>query len=159
MKRLVVGERWQRGVAAVEAALLAIPLLILAFGIVDGGRALYEYNTLVKAARDSARYLSTVGPGQRYPEARCLAVTGTTDCNAPPLADGLTEANVDICDADACPGTHRAIPADGNGEGPATGVINLVTVRISNYQFVSFVGLPVPSIVFDPISATMRQAL
>jgi hypothetical protein len=158
MKRLVVGERRQRGVAAVEAALLAIPLLILAFGIVDGGRALYEYNTLAKAARDSARYLSTVGPGQGHPEARCLAVTGTMDCSAPPLADGLTEANVDICDADACPLTHRAIPADGNG-GPATGVINLVTVTLENYQFVSFVGLPFPSIVFDPISATMRQAL
>jgi hypothetical protein len=158
MKRLALGVRWQRGVAAVEAALLAFPLLILAFGIVDGGRALYEYNTLVKAARDSARYLSTVGPGQRYDEARCLAVTGTTDCSAPRLADGLTEANVEICDADACPLTHRAVPADGNG-GPATGVINLVTVRISNYQFVSFVGLPFPSIVFDPVSATMRQAL
>lgn len=148
----------QRGAAAVEAAILAIPLLILAFGIVDGGRAFYQYNTLVKSTRDAVRYLSTVAPGTNHPTARCLAATGTPACTGDALVSGLDTSNVSICDATNCAATHRNVPSDGNG-GTATGVIDLVTVTVSDFQFQSIVGLPFPSIVFDPISATMRQAL
>ncbi len=51
-----------RGAVAVEFALVLIPLLMLALGAAEFGRAIYQYNTLVKATRDSVRYLSHYNP-------------------------------------------------------------------------------------------------
>jgi Flp pilus assembly protein TadG len=51
--------RRQRGLAAVEFAIVAPVLLLLMLGVAELGRALYQYNTLSKAVRDSARYYST----------------------------------------------------------------------------------------------------
>lgn len=49
----------QRGAAAIEFAFL-LPFLLLIFtGMIEFGRAMWYYNALDKAARDSARYLST----------------------------------------------------------------------------------------------------
>ena len=48
----------QRGVAAVEFALVLVVLLVIASGIVEFGRAAWYYNALVKATRDGARQLS-----------------------------------------------------------------------------------------------------
>jgi Flp pilus assembly protein TadG len=51
--------RRQRGLAAVEFAIVAPVLLLLMLAVAEFGRALYQYNTLSKAVRDSARYYST----------------------------------------------------------------------------------------------------
>lgn len=147
-----------RGVAAVEAAFLLIPLAILALGIAETGRAFYQYNTVVKSTRDAVRYLTTVQPGTGFEAARCLVVYGTPACGTTPLVEGLGTAQVDICDSTNCPATHRDVPATGNGTQP-TGVMNLVTVTVTGYPFVSFVPLPLPPITFEPIATTMRQAL
>ena len=48
----------QRGVAAVEFALVIVFLLILVAGIVEFGRAFWYYDALTKATRDGARMLS-----------------------------------------------------------------------------------------------------
>jgi TadE-like protein len=48
----------QKGVVAIEMALILVPMLILCFGITELGRALYQYNGLVKATRGAVRYLS-----------------------------------------------------------------------------------------------------
>ena len=149
---------FQRGVAAVEAALLLVPLVILALGIAEGGRVVYQYNTVAKSTRDAARYLSTVEPGTGHAVARCLAVSGTRDCSSAALVPGLTVAHVSICDATNCAATHRNVLANGNGA-PATGVMNLVTVTVSGYQSENFLPMPSPWIEFDPIATTMRQAL
>jgi Flp pilus assembly protein TadG len=47
--------RNERGSVVVETALMITVLLLLTFGIVDMGRALYVANTLILAARDGAR--------------------------------------------------------------------------------------------------------
>lgn len=151
-----------RGVAAVEFALLLIPLLILVFGVIEFGRALFQYNTLAKAVRDSARFLSVESPSDAsYPvaKARCLTVFGNTECTGAPLVPGLTIAMVKVChpvDASHCPGENFSAVATGFGS------INLVTVKIVGYPFKSL-SLPfVPgldSIVFGPIHTTMRQVL
>ncbi len=157
MTRLVA-LRFARGVAAVEAALLLIPLAILALGIAEAGRALYQYNTIVKSTRDAVRYLTTVQPGTGFDTARCLAVYGTPACGTTPLVEGLTTAQVAVCDSTNCAATHRDVPAVGNGT-QATGVMNLVTVTVSGYTFQPFVPLPLPAMTFGPIANTMRQAL
>lgn len=159
---LNIGDRRRhRGVAAVELALLIIPLILLFAGVAEFGRALMQYNSLTKAVRDSARFLSIQNPANAdYPadEARCLAVFGNRACTGAALVPGLTTAMVIICNpvsASGCPGnTYSAVET-------GLGTINLVEVRIQGYNFQAF--LPsltgVNSFAFDDISITMRQVL
>ncbi|MBI5908264.1 MAG: pilus assembly protein, partial [Burkholderiales bacterium] len=125
----------QKGVAAVEFAILLPMLLLIAFGITEFGRAMYTYNTLVKATRDAARYAMARQPGGVADAGtQCMAVYGKETCNPGtdvPLAPGLTMAMVSICDWPRCPGTHQS-----QGSAPA---VNLVTVTITGYAFQSFV--------------------
>lgn len=163
MPRLAAMKRaTTRGAAAVEFALLLIPLLTLVFGVIEYGRALHQYNSLAKTVRDSARFLSVENPSDAsYPvaKARCLTVFGNTECTGAPLVSGLTTAMVKVCnpvDAKDCPGQNFAAVATSFGS------INLVEVKIVGYPFTSL-SLPfVPgldSIVFGPIRSTMRQVL
>lgn len=149
----------QTGAAAVEFALLIIPMLVMVFGITEFGRAMYQYNTLVKLTRDAARYLTTQAAGTGVGTAQCLAVYGNNSCTAPALLPGLTTAMVTECDATNCPGTHAAVAT-------GAGAVNLVTVTISGYQFQSLVnftiggfGVGMPNITFGAVSTTMRQIL
>jgi Flp pilus assembly protein TadG len=48
----------QRGVAAVEFALLIILLLMIVAGVIEFGRTFWYYDALTKATRDAARFLS-----------------------------------------------------------------------------------------------------
>jgi Flp pilus assembly protein TadG len=153
----MITRRTQSGVALIELAITIGVLVTIVFGITEFGRAIYQYNTLAKAARDAVRYLSTKAPGDAtgIAEAQCFAVFGNPACTGSPLASGLTTAMVSVCDATSCAGTHQS-------QG-ATPVINLVTVTIgganSPYTFNSIVQFVVPNFAFGPISATMRQVL
>ena len=147
----------QWGVAAVEFAILLPVLLLIVFGITEFGRALYNYNTLVKAARDAARYYATQQPGNppaKETEIQNLAVFGNTAGTGNPLAPGLATTMVTLCDWTSCPATHQA-----QGAAP---VVNLVTVTISGYtfqSFVPFVTANLSSFAFAPISSTMKGIL
>lgn len=166
--------RRQHGVAAVEFAILIIPLTLMLFGLTEYGRAIYQYNTLVKATRDAARYLSTVAPGHGRDQARCLVRYGNTDCGGPELVTGLGEDATDpveiaICDsinsgpaaAPECPEPRVAVSTVGT----ESGVVNLVTVTVRGFEFKSLINFPIgglrlgaPDITFGDISTTMRQA-
>jgi Flp pilus assembly protein TadG len=146
----------QRGAAAVELGLLTLPLAMLTFGTTDFGRAMHQYDTVVKNVRDAARYQSTVVAGNTL-GGRCLALTGTitnngTACSGTPLLDGLTLAQVTVCDRLSCPGTHNLQPT-------TRGAVNLVTVTITGFQFTSMVPFAVPNITFGAIRATMAQPI
>ena len=143
-----------RGVATVEFALLLTPMLLMMFGATEFGRAIYTYNTLDKTVRDAVRHLSQHGPGDAViqTEARCLAVYGNTNCSGTVIAPGLTAAAVGICDAIGCPGSHAAQPT-------GSGVVNLVSVTISDYAYTSLVQFVMPDLNFNNISATMRAQL
>lgn len=150
-----------RGVAAVELALLLVPLLLIVLGVAEFGRAIHTFNTLGKSVRDAARHLAQYGPGDSavQGEARCLAVYGRADCTGYPLAVGLTPATVLVCDALTCPATHANQPT-------GRGVMNLATVTIEGYVFTSVLGITLPGSGvaltnrrFPTISATMRAPL
>jgi hypothetical protein len=148
----------QRGVALLELAISAFVLITIAFGITEFGRAIYQYNTLAKAARDAARFLSTRDPTDTVSkdQAKCLVVYGHPACTGTALVPGLTLAMVSICDSLACPADHAA-----QGSAP---VVSLVTVSIGGasatpYTFDSLVSFIVPDFTFSPISVTMRQVL
>ena len=159
----------QRGVAAVEFGILIIPLTLMLFGLAEYGRAIYQYNTLVKSVRDATRYLSTLAPGKlnalgenEWDKARCIVRYGNTSCTgSAPLVPDLTMDMVEICDATdwaKCATTHAVVDS--------FGAVNIVTVKISNYEFKSLINFPIgglsvgaPNIRFGDISNSMRQPL
>lgn len=152
--RSVLGRHGNRGVAAVEFALLLTPLVLMMFGATEFGRAIYTYNTLDKTVRDAVRHLSQNGPGNAAIQAEAvnLAVCGELDCaGKDPVAPGLTASNVQICDAIGCL-SHAAQPT-------GAGVINLVTVTIVGYSYNSLVEFVMPDLNFNDIAATMRAQL
>ena len=144
-----------RGSVSVEFALLLIPLLLLGLGAAEYGRALYQYNALVKTVRDAARFLSQYNPADSisYPpavdEARCLAVHGNAACSGPSLVPGLTTAMVEIASTPAI--TAAGAP------------ITLIEVRITGYVFdfvfnpSRLIGDTATVLRFNDIHATMRQ--
>ncbi|MDV6343371.1 TadE/TadG family type IV pilus assembly protein [Nitrosomonas sp. Is37] len=147
-----------RGAVAVELALLLVPLLILTFTAAEYGRALYQYNTLVKAVRDSARHLSQFDPtdtnaySKEVSNAKCLVVYGNPTCIGQVLAPGLTANMVSIN-----PITTTATA------GTSTITLTLVEVKITGYIF-NFLLDPLAlldkgqnSLTFNNIRATMRQ--
>ena len=173
MKRLtnsrVHTHRRQRGVAAVEFGIMLVPLVLMACGVAEFGRAIYQYDTLTKATRSAARYLSQFSPDDvAYPTAatKCLAAYGNTICSGQPLAPGLTTAMVVICDrvnGSGCPGQTFADVATYNnaaGTGPQAGTVNLVAVRITGFAYSplqSFIN--VSGLTFGDITTVMRQVL
>jgi Flp pilus assembly protein TadG len=157
-------QQGQRGVAAVEMAIVLIPMLVLCFGVLEIGRALYLYNGLVKSTRTAVRYLTAQSlesppAGETAAsirlKARSLAVCGATDCTAAaqPLVPGLALEHVQVCDPVGCPGTHRNVST---GQGTA----NLVTVTIGGsgatpFAFESLSPWLIPHLTFPPVSTTM----
>jgi Flp pilus assembly protein TadG len=148
----------QSGLALIELAISLSVLTTIAFGITEFGRAIYQYNTLVKAARDGVRFLAVRDPSAvgTLAEARCVVVYGNPSCSGQALASNLAVDMVSVCHAmdPACAATHQA-----QGASP---VINLVTVTIgatTPYVFQSLASFVVPDIQFGAISATMRQVL
>jgi len=135
----------QAGAALIELALILPLLLLLTFITTEFGRAVYQYNTIVKSVRDAVRYLSVQTPGTHIAEARSLIVYGNTTGAGTPLAPGLTLAHVQQ------PTWQSA---------GSTPVINTVTVTVSGYSFQSLfssvLGIPFGSFNYNDISATMR---
>lgn len=157
----------QRGAAIVEFALLLVPMLLIAFGVAEYGRAIYHYNTTVKSVRSAVRVLAQHNPGDasygtRITQAKCLAVFGNDACTGSPLAPGLAISNVKVCDRASWSECSGAAQSNYNNVPTGLGTINLVEVRISGYQF-AFIGLPlinIPignSVTFGPVGAVMRQ--
>lgn len=124
----------QRGVAAVEFALVLPILLIAVFGITELGRALYQYNALVKATRDAVRYLAqqdmanlTVPERNAvYAKTKALAVCGKPACGGEtPLHPDLTEVKVTLCD-------YLSSATHWNNVDTGRGTVDLVTVMIGD---------------------------
>jgi Flp pilus assembly protein TadG len=95
----------QQGAAAVEFSLVLVPLLVLAFGVVEYGRAIYHYDIVAKSVRAASRLIATYDPSDTTSfsnastQARCIAVFGKTTCEsgATPLAPGLSTSHIKIC--------------------------------------------------------------
>ncbi len=157
----------QRGVAAVEMAFIIGPMLLAVFGVTELGRALYQYNALVKATRGAVRYLaqqdlanlSAADRSAVYNRTIALAVCGEPACSAatPALAPGLTTTQVSLCDyvTTACLPTHKGVLT-------GQGSVDLVSVTIGGagdraFSFTSMMPWVVPSISFSAIKTTMTS--
>lgn len=161
----------RRGVVAIEMALILPVMLILAFGITELGRALYQYNGLVKATRGAARYLAQYDLANEDASAvrnnaiKWAVYGAPTSCSdakqlvctypATPLVSGLKEAQVTPCDYLMCAATHRGVLTE-------QGTVDLVTVTIGGtgdkaFSFTSLVSYVVQDFNFSAIQTTMAS--
>ncbi len=157
--------RFERGTAAVEFAIVLLPLLIIAFGAAEYGRAIYQFNTLVKSVRAAVRMVastSATSPGYAkvVDDAKCMAVHGNIGCKGPALAPGLSTTHIKVCDRVNWGGCSNKVQTDYLNI-PVTGTnIDLVAVQVSGYTF-QYLGLPfvtaTSSINFSTIEAVMMQ--
>jgi Flp pilus assembly protein TadG len=147
----------QRGAAAVELALLTIPLILLVLAAVEFSRVVYHYNVIAKATRDGARILSAFSSDvpAEYPTSLAVnrVVYGQDTTGSQPLIPGLTPAMVKICDKEdssACTGAFADIAT-------GSGTINLVRVQVVGYPYTPIfsVGGLLPTHTFGPIGTTM----
>lgn len=142
----------EAGLAAIEFALILPILLTLAFGVIDFGRLLFQYDTLTKSTRAATRYLAAVvrppaaafASNAKYTtvvnSARNLALCGTIDmCNGAALVNGLTVSNITI-----------DYPVSSEG-------ITYVRVLVSNYSTSYITSVLGVSKNLGTVSVTMRQ--
>lgn len=149
----------QKGVAAIELAIVLPLLLAIFLAVTEFGRAIYTYNTIAKSARGAARYLTTQNSTDplALDRARNLIAYGNPSGSGTPLVPGLDSKNTS---------SKVVINRQTIGASPA---INMVTVTITGYQFNPVMDLlgftrfytkgvnSITSITFGDISVRMRQ--
>lgn len=92
----------QRGVAAVEFAIVVFILLLIGAGLVEFGRALWYYDALAKGTRDAARYLSVV-PAATLASESATAKDIVAQAATAAFVPDFTTANVSVaCVPAAC---------------------------------------------------------
>jgi Flp pilus assembly protein TadG len=161
----------QKGVAAVELAFILPIMLILVFGITELGRALYQYNGLVKATRGAVRYLAQYDLANtedlsavRNNTIQWAVFGAPTSCSdtkqlvctyrTTPLVPGLNAAQVTLCDyRNPDCASHRSVETD-------KGSVDMVTVTIGGtgalaFSFKTMVPFVIPDINFSAIKTTM----
>jgi TadE-like protein len=111
--------RSERGTQLVELAIV-LPLLLVMFGAVaEFGRLFYTYQTLAKATRAGARYLTTEPASGTSEEAAAnLVVYGNTAGTGTPIIQGLTVDHVEVA-----------------REGPNPSLPERVSVRIDGFDY------------------------
>jgi Flp pilus assembly protein TadG len=144
----------QQGVALVEFALVLPLLLVMMLVTTELGRALYQYNSIVKSVREAARYLAVRLPGTAVSDtekavvgkAKNIVVFGSPSATGLSVVPGLSLSNV----PDPVWSTTGTYPT-----------FNVVTVTVQNYTFRplfgSVFGVRFNSMTFSPIRATMRS--
>jgi hypothetical protein len=146
--------RRQRGVAAVELALVIPVLVLLSLGVAELGRLIYTYNTMLKAVHSAARLLAmsdhltnlTEREAVRG-EALNLALYGDMESQDAPLVPGLTASMVRVCTIDVCPDHIQP-------------TLNYVSVRITGYRYPSMFTVLLPAHVsLTDVSSTLRGRL
>lgn len=103
----------QRGVAAVEFALIAIPFLLLLLGAMEFGRLLYIWNTVQEVTRNAARQavVTDFTDSNAIAAIKRSAVFRTSDGTLPASSE-IANANVIIRYLNAAQNVVPNMPAD-----------------------------------------------
>jgi Flp pilus assembly protein TadG len=81
----------QKGTVLVEAAISLLTFLLLLFGIIEGGIAVWTYNTIAFAARQGTRYAAVRGANNPSP-----ATTSTVQTYVQSQAIGLDTSKMTV---------------------------------------------------------------
>jgi Flp pilus assembly protein TadG len=143
-------KRRQRGIAVVEFAIIGVLLMIVIFGVIETGRALFIVNTLTEATRRGAR-MATVCPVNDSMAARVAVFDNGGGGSA--VVHGLTTANV-VVEYLNTAGNVIADPANNFSS------IRYVRVRIVNFTQSFIIPFIMPSVSLAGFSTTLpRESL
>jgi Flp pilus assembly protein TadG len=81
--------RFDKGITTVEFAIIGLLMMILVFGVIEFGRALFVMNMLTEATRRGARLAAVCPVGDPAPANSAAFANG-------PVVAGLTPANVQV---------------------------------------------------------------
>ena len=85
----------ERGATLVEFSIAATVFLVVVFGVIEFGRALWTHNALSDAARRGARY-ATLHSATEIEQVKNVVVYGNADGSGTPLVPNLTTENVSV---------------------------------------------------------------
>ena len=143
--------RADAGVTTVEFAIISTLLMVVVFGIIEMGRALYVVNVLTEAARRGARMAAVCPVGD--PKPAQVAVFDTGGGGTSSVVSGLTETNVLVQYLD---GSNNVLA------NPATsfGNIRYVRVSITGFTMPLFIPVIAPTLNLSGFAATLpRESL
>ena len=98
MKTKIFNRNKESGQTLVEFALVAILFFILIFGILEFGRALWTWNTIVHVTREGARFAVVEAPSSTDIDIKKYVVYHdiTATSSSEPVLPGLTTDNVTV---------------------------------------------------------------
>jgi Flp pilus assembly protein TadG len=134
----------QRGQTLVEFALAVMLFLTLLFGIIEFGRALWSWNTIVQATRAGARFAVTSDPTNDTAIKNWVVyhnAAGTGD----PVLNGLATNNVNV----------SFLANDGTDMSATRYKSDVVQVGVTGYTFNFIVPLLGGSITLPPFTTTL----
>jgi Flp pilus assembly protein TadG len=116
----------QKGQALVEFGIAATVFFLILFGILEFGRALWTWNTIVQATRAGARFAVVEAPtGDDAPVKKVVVYQDPNAANSSnPVAPGLTTGNVRV----------EYLMNDGTAAANKD-VADVVQVSVTGYQF------------------------
>jgi Flp pilus assembly protein TadG len=139
-------ETLEKGQTLVEFAMVTLLFLTLVFGIIEFGRALWTWNTIVQATRAGARYAAVEIP--TTDDTQIKKVVAYNDPNAStsstPVVPGLTEANVTVLylNNDGTVAANKSLA-------------DLIEISVIDYQFISLVPFFGPGIALPPFRTSL----
>lgn len=135
----------QQGITTVEFAIVAALLMMVIFGIIEFGRALFVANALAESTRRGARVAAVCPVGSTRPAQVAIFADGN---GASRIAPDLTTGNVEVSYLN----TSGAPIADPVGNFAA---IRYVRVRIVNYTQRMLIPFIMPQFLMPPFTATL----
>ncbi len=126
----------ERGSTLVEFSIAVTVFLIVMFGVVEFGRALWVHNALADAARRGARY-AAVSKSSEADKVKNVVVYGNPDGAGDPMIPNLTTTNVEV---------------NYSGFGLNKGT---VSVSVTNYQFQFVIPIVGTTITMPNYSTTL----
>lgn len=88
-----VSRHYQRGTTLPETAIVITVMLMVLFGIIDFGRAMYTYGFIANIAREGARWAIVRGNGCSTLADHCDAASSDVQTYVRSLSEGATTAN------------------------------------------------------------------
>lgn len=142
--------QFQSGAAAVEFAIIIIPLLLIVAGIVEFGRTFWYYDALAKATRDGARLMSradkdAIATAKSDAENLVVYAAGINGAKVSPT---LTSANVQV----------QCLNASYVSQGCTNGIAP-IHVRVSIVNFSVDIGAWIPFITESGVTGWNDIAL
>ena len=137
MRRNKLFDSNERGATLVEFSIAVSVFLMVMFGVIEFGRALWVHNALADAARRGARY-ATLHKSDDVDKVKNVVVYGDPDGAGQPMVPNLTPENVTV---------------NYSGYGLNKGT---VSVSVTNYQFQFVIPIVGTTITMPNYTTTLR---